>query len=64
MVLPNERETEGLDAVIRFRKGKASLEATASSSQSLIAPQRVPRSTEEEAETVEPHGKRVAGGVA
>ena len=67
MVLPNEREIEGLDAVIRFQKGMASLEATASSPKSSSTqephPPRV-ASTEEEAETVEPLGKRVAGGVA
>ena len=67
-VLPNEREIEGLDAVIRFQKGKASLEATAwgprsSSPKSPHPPKKSP-STEEEAETVEPLGKRVAGGVA
>ncbi|MFL5152939.1 MAG: ABC transporter transmembrane domain-containing protein [Microvirga sp.] len=67
-VLPNEREIEGLDAVIRFQKGKASLEATASGPRSS-SPEEPPSteespSTEEEAETVEPLGKRVAGGVA
>jgi putative ABC transport system ATP-binding protein len=56
MVLPNDREAERFDAVIRFEKGKAVIAER--------APREEPEAVEEEAATVEPVGKRVAGGVA
>ena len=58
MVLANDRETEGFSALIRFRQGKAELEALGQ------APAAHPPIDEEEAEAVAPVGKRVAGGVA
>jgi putative ABC transport system ATP-binding protein len=61
MVLGNDRETEGFDALIRFQKGKAMLEERAREPES--APEPHPP-VEEEAEAVVPVGKRVAGGVA
>jgi putative ABC transport system ATP-binding protein len=58
MVLPNDRETEGFEALIRFQKGKAVLEEREPPKPEVHPP------IEEEAEAVEPVGKRVAGGVA
>ncbi|HEX8167671.1 MAG TPA: ABC transporter ATP-binding protein [Beijerinckiaceae bacterium] len=65
MVLPNDRETEGCKALIRFQKGKAVLEERerAPEPESESKPEAHPQ-VEEEAEAVEPVGKRVAGGVA
>ncbi len=61
MVLPNDRESEGFGALIRFRQGKAELETLGPP---RPGPETHPSIDEEEAETVKPVGKRVAGGVA
>ncbi|HEX8664506.1 MAG TPA: ABC transporter ATP-binding protein [Beijerinckiaceae bacterium] len=63
MVLPNDRESEGFGALIRFRQGKAELESLERAPAPEAAPETLPQ-IEEEAETVAPVGKRVAGGVA
>jgi putative ABC transport system ATP-binding protein len=57
MVLPNERETEGFDALVRFKGGEAEL-------LQLKPAAEPPASVQEEFEAVGPAGKRVAGGVA
>jgi putative ABC transport system ATP-binding protein len=61
MVLANDRETEGFSALIRFQRGKAELEERAP--KPAAGPEPRPF-IEEEAEAMEPVGKRVAGGVA
>jgi putative ABC transport system ATP-binding protein len=57
MVLANERETDGFDALIRFRSGRAE----------LVELKALPESRKSGQEELEPAGtvgKRVAGGVA
>jgi putative ABC transport system ATP-binding protein len=55
MVLPNERETEGFDALIRFADAKAEIVSLRTDEKS--------KAPDEAFEMAEPAGKRVAGGV-
>jgi putative ABC transport system ATP-binding protein len=55
MVLPNEREIEGFDALIRFEKGKAEIAELAKTAERASA--------QEGFEAAEAAGKRVAGAV-
>jgi putative ABC transport system ATP-binding protein len=56
MVLPNDRETDGFDGLIRFHEGKAELEDRRSGEVRASA-------ARQKEKTVQPAGKRAAGGV-